>query len=171
MHPNNISEVTKSLLGDLIHQTELDNAVPILDELKHLSSDNPYAAPEITHSHNSSANNQSFDSGKYSKYPMVVAPMIPEADQSGHHAPMNIIKIICALLRILGTIVHPDCVEDAKKSIQLVLDSHEVLDQAACEVGLEALQKVCILVSDHVHVYFNDSFPFLRALAGEQDFF
>lgn len=145
-----VSEVTKSLLGDLIRQTELDKAVPVLDELKHLSSDKPYVAPEITHSHNSSANGQPFDSGKYSKYPMVVAPIIPEVDQSGHRAPVNIIKIICALLRILGTIVYPDCVEDAKKSIQLVLDSHEVLDQAACEVGLEALRKVCISVSDHV---------------------
>jgi hypothetical protein len=151
-----VGEVTKSLLEDLGRQTELnatmDKAVPILDELKYLPPNNIYA--QITHSPNSSSDNQSFDSGKYSKYPynslMAVEPTFPETDQSAHHAPVNIVKTICALLRILSTVANPDCIEDAKKVIQLVLDSHDDLDQDAREAGLEALRKVCMHVPTQI---------------------
>ena len=147
-----VGEVTKSLLEDLGRRTELnamDRGEPIFDELRHLPSNDIYA--EITHSRNSSSDNQSFDSGKYSKHPYdpptAVVPTSPETDQSTHHAPVNIIK---TLLRILGTIAHPDCMEDARKVIQLVLDSHDILDQAAREAGLEALRMVCMHVPTQI---------------------
>ena len=76
----------------------------------------------------------------------MVRPPIPQNQKELEcHGPKDVIRnMIHTLLQILSTVAHPDCIEDAQKTAQRILDdpgSPDLVRRAA----QAAVLKVCML--------------------------
>jgi hypothetical protein len=79
-------------------------------------------------------------------YPVVRPPSLQDQEELELecHGPKDVIRnMIYTLLQILSTVAHPDCIEDAQRTVRRILDSHGSLDLVR-RTAQDALLKVCV---------------------------